>query len=441
MTMNSVELALLGLLVMVVLLVIRVPVAIAMLVAGLGGYAALSGVDPLLSYLKTAAFWRFASYDFTVIPMFLLMGEFASRSGLSRSLFEAANVFLGHRRGGVAMAAIGGCGAFGAICGSSLATAGTMARVALPELDRYRYSGSLATGALAAGGTLGILIPPSVALIIYAIAVQANIVQMFQAALIPGLVGALGYVLAITIWVRVSPESGPVGARADRRQRWHAILETWPTLLLFIVVVGGIYFGIFDPTEGAAVGAVGAGVLAFWKGGLRLDGFAACLLDTAKTTGMIFLIVLGADFLNIFMALTGIAEQLSEIAAASSLNPYLILILLLVVYLVLGCLMDSLAMIFLTIPIFWPIMAGLDFGMPEADLKMWFGIIVLIVVEAGLITPPVGLNVLIINHHAPNVSLRETFSGVMPFLASGVLRVALLLAIPSITLFLPHLLR
>jgi len=438
--MSSFELALLGLAAMVVLLIIRIPVAIAMLVAGMAGYIALNGLDPLLAYVKTAAYWRFASYDFSVIPMFLLMGEFASRSGLSRSLFEAANVFLGHRRGGVAMAAVGGCGAFGAICGSSLATAGTMARVALPELERYRYSGSLATGSLAAGGTLGILIPPSVALIVYAIAVQANIVQMFQAALLPGLLGALGYVATIMIWVRLFPAAGPVGGRANARQRLDALLDTWPTLLLFVVVIGGIYFGVFDPTEGAAFGAFGAGLLAFWKGGLDLNGFAACLKDTAKTSGMIFLIVLGADFLNIFMALTGVAEQLSDLAAQSTLNPYFILIALLVVYLVLGCLMDSLAMIFLTIPIFWPIMAGLDFGMPEADVKMWFGIIVLIVVEAGLITPPVGLNVLIIHHHAKKVTMRETFRGVMPFLASGIVRVALLIAIPPITLFLPAIL-
>jgi tripartite ATP-independent transporter DctM subunit len=439
--MGSFELALLGLAVMVALLVLRIPVAISMILVGMAGYIALSGLDPLLAYLKTAAYWRFASYDFSVIPMFLLMGEFASRSGLSRSLFSAANVFLGHRRGGVAMAAVGGCGAFGAICGSSLATAGTMARVALPELERYRYSGSLATGALAAGGTLGILIPPSVALIIYAIAVQANIVALFQAALIPGLIGLFGYLVAITIWVRVYPQDGPIGPRSSAVQRWRALLETWPTLLLFVVVIGGIYFGVFDPTEGAAVGAFGAGILAFWKGRLDRAGFLACLKDTAKTTGMIFLIVLGADFLNIFMALTGVADQLSLLAAGSALNPYIILIALLVVYLVLGCLMDSLAMILLTVPIFWPIMAGLDFGMPEADVKMWFGIIMLIVVEAGLITPPVGLNVLIINHHAPTISMRETFRGVLPFLATGVVRVALLVAVPWITLFLPHLLR
>jgi C4-dicarboxylate transporter, DctM subunit len=438
--LNSFELALAGLLLLSVLLIVRVPVAVAMMVAGMAGYIALNGLGPLLDYMKTAAYWRFASYDFSVIPMFLLMGEFASRSGLSRALFEAANVFVGHRRGGVAIAAVGGCGAFGAICGSSLATAGTMARVALPELERYRYSGRLATGALAAGGTLGILIPPSVALIIYAIAVQANIVKMFQAALIPGLLGLLGYVVAIIVWVRLRPDDGPVGARATARARVRALIETWPTLLLFVVVIGGIYFGVFDPTEGAAFGAFGAGVLAFWRGGLDTQGFVDCLKDTAKTTGMIFLIVLGADFLNIFMALTGVADQLSTLAEQSTLNPYVILALLLVVYLALGCLMDSLAMILLTIPIFWPIMAGLDFGMPEADLKMWFGIIVLIVVEAGLITPPVGLNVLIINHHAPTVPLRETFRGVMPFLASGGVRVLLLILVPPITLYVPHLL-
>lgn len=438
--MTGFQLALIGLAAMVVLLAIRIPVAIAMLVAGMAGYIALSGVDPLLAYLETAAYWRFASYDFSVIPMFLLMGEFASRSGLSRSLFAAANVFLGHRRGGVAMAAVGGCGAFGAICGSSLATAGTMARVALPELERYRYSGALATGALAAGGTLGVLIPPSVVLIVYAIAVQANIVQMFQAALIPGLIGLVSYMIAIMIWVRVDPSAGPVGARAQGHERVRALLETWPTLVLFVVVIGGIYFGVFDPTEGAAIGAFGAGILAFWKGHLDLEGLVACLKDTAKTSGMIFLIVLGADFLNIFMALTGVADQLSELAASSGLNPYVILVLLLIVYLALGCLMDSLAMIFLTVPIFWPIMAGLDFGMPEADLKMWFGIIILIVVEAGLITPPVGLNVLIINQRAKGVAMRETFRGVMPFLASSIVRVTLLILVPPITLVLPRLL-
>ena len=436
--MTGLEIAVIGLAALVILLVIRIPVGIAMMTVGIVGYASLSGIDPVINYMKTAAFWRFNSYDFSVIPMFLLMGEFASRSGLSKSLFEAANTFLGHRRGGVAMAAVGGCGAFGAICGSSLATAGTMARVALPELERYRYSGSLATGTLAAGGTLGILIPPSVALIIYAISVQANIVQVFQAALIPGIIGAVGYLITIAVWVRFSPESGPLGARSDASQRWNAILETWPTLLLFIVVIGGIYFGLFDPTEGAAVGAFGAALLAMWKVGFDVKILFDCIRNTAKMTGMIFLILLGADFLNIFMALTGVADFLSELAVGSDLSPYTILVLFLLIYLVLGCLMDSLAMIFLTIPIFWPIMAGLDFGMPENDLKLWFGILMLIVVEAGLITPPVGINVLIINHHAPNVPMRETFRGVMPFLASGMVRVALLILLPPITLFLPH---
>lgn len=435
--MNSFELALLGLLVMVVLLTVRVPVAIAMMAAGMGGYVALNGLEPLLKYLETAAYWRFASYDFSVIPMFLLMGEFASRSGLSRSLFAAANSFLGHRRGGVAMAAVGGCGAFGAICGSSLATAGTMARVAIPELERYRYSGSLATGALAAGGTLGILIPPSVALIIYAIAVQANIVQMFQAALIPGLIGLLSYMLAIMIWVRVRPQDGPIGARTSASVRVRALFDTWPTILLFVVVIGGIYFGVFDPTEGAAFGAFGAGVLAFWKGRLDRAGFFACLKDTAKTTGMIFLIVLGADFLNIFMALTGVAEQLSVMAAESGLNPYVILVLLLVVYLLLGCVMDGLPMILITVPVFYPIVIGLDFGMGIEALAMWFGILVLIAVEVGFITPPIGLNVYVINSMARDVPITESFKGIVPFFLSDLARIALIIAFPATCTFLP----
>jgi C4-dicarboxylate transporter, DctM subunit len=438
--MTSVSTPLFAFVILVALLIIRVPVGLAMLVVGIGGYISLSGVDPVLAYMKTAAFWEFNSYSFSVIPMFLLMGQFASRPGLSSKLFEAANTFLGHRRGGVAMAAVGGCGAFGAICGSSLATAGTMARVSLPELKRYNYSDALATGSLAAGGTLGILIPPSVALIVYAVAVEANIVTMFIAAFIPGLLALLGYLLTIWIYVRLKPEAGPVGAKSTRSQRRKAIIETWPTMLLFVLVIGGIYFGLFDPTEGAAVGAFGAGLLAWRQGGMDLDGFIGSLLGTAVTTAMIFTIVLGADFMNIFLAISGFPDYVGNLAAASDWNPYLIFSVMIVFYLILGCMLDSLAMIFLTVPIFWPVMAGMDFGMPVADVQIWFGIIVLVVVELGLITPPVGLNVLIIKGEAPGVSMREIFNGVMPFLLSGIVRVFLLVAFPWLTLALPHLL-
>ena len=432
--------ALTGLGVLLALLVVRVPLGPAMLLVGMGGYVALSGADPLLNYMKSGAYWRFASYDFSVIPMFLLMGQLAARSGLSTRLFDAASAFLGHRRGGVAMAAVGGCAAFGAICGSSLATAGTMARVALPELERYRYSGALATGSLAAGGTLGILIPPSVVLIVYAVAVQANIVTMFEAALIPGLIALAGYLLTIAIYVRVVPAAGPVGRRVAGRERWRALVNTWPTLALFLLVIGGIYVGWFNPTEAAAIGVFGAAVLAWLGGGLNREGLVAALLEVASATAMIFMILLGADFLNIFLALAGFPAWVAELAATSGLSPYLILSLMILFYFVLGCFMDSLAMIFLTVPVFWPIVAGLDFGMPPGDLQIWFGIIVLVVVELGLITPPVGINLLIINSAAPSVSLRETVAGTLPFLLSGILRVVLLVMFPSIILILPRLL-
>ncbi|MBT3932390.1 MAG: TRAP transporter large permease subunit, partial [Rhodospirillaceae bacterium] len=314
-----------------------------------------------------------------------------------QALFAAAYTWLGHYRGGVAMAAVGGCAGFGAISGSSLATAATMGQVALPELRRFNYSGALATGALAAGGTLGILIPPSVVLIIYAVMVEANVATLFQAALIPGILAALGYIAVIAIVVRVNPEAGPAGPTASRAEKWTALLEIWPVLLIFILVMGGIYFGIFTPTEGAGVGAFGTFLIAVIRGGMRFQGFVDALLGTAQTTAMIFLILL-------------------------------------------GFVMDSLSMIFLTVPIFWPIIAGLDFGMNVEETKLWFGIISLIVVEMGLITPPVGLNVFIINSMARDVPMIETFKGVIPFFMSDIVRVVVLVFLPGITLILPRLL-
>ncbi len=439
--MSSFSIALSGIAVLLLLLAVRVPVGVAMIAVGVGGYVSLAGFAPLLNFAKTSPYWAFANYDLSVVPMFLLMGQFASRAGLSRALFESANTFLGHRRGGVAMAAIGGCAGFGAICGSSLATAATMAQVALPELRRYNYSGALATGALAAGGTLGILIPPSVVLVIFSIAVEANIVTMFQAALVPGILAALGYLAAIWLYVRIRPLAGPVGPRATARERRHAVIQTWPVLFIFVLVIGGIYAGIFTPTEGAAVGALGTGLIAVWRGGLRLAGFVECLMGAAGTTAMIFLILLGADFFNAFLGLSRMPLELAEVIGTSNLAPMAILLGIILIYLLLGCVMDSLAMILLTVPVFWPIIAGLDFQMPEDDLKMWFGIIVLIVVEVGLITPPVGLNVFVINSMAPDIPLKQTFIGVLPFLLSDAIRVALLIFVPGLTLFLPHLLK
>jgi tripartite ATP-independent transporter DctM subunit len=422
------------------LIVLRTPVGVAMLLVGFVGYATLAGLWPLLAYLNSAAFWRFASYDLAVIPMFLLMGQLAARSGTSASLFEAAKAFLGHRRGGLAMATIGACAAFGAICGSSLATAGTMSRVALPELRSHRYSGALATGALAAGGTLGILIPPSVVLVVYAIAVEANIVTLFEAALIPGVIAAAGYVAVIALYVRFVPDAGPAGVRLPARERLQAVANASPNVALFAVVIGGIYLGFLDPTQAAATGMAGAAALAWRSGRIDRQALVECLLDVARTTGMIFMILLGADFLNSFFALAGFPAYMADVAARMSLEPYPVLVAMIVVYLLLGCIMDSLAMIMLTVPIFWPVVAGLDFGLAYPELQIWFGVIVLMTVEVGLITPPVGLNVLIVNANAPGVGLRESFAGVTPFLLSDLLRLAALVIFPSLTLFLPRLL-
>lgn len=432
--MNGTTTALTGFAILLGLMALRVPIAVAMLVTGLGGYAAMNGWLPLLAWLKTAPYYQFSSYSLSVIPLFVLMGEFASRAGLSRALFDAAAAFLGHRRGGLAMAAIGGCAGFGAICGSSLATAATMTRTALPELRRHGYGDALSTGALAAGGTLGILIPPSVVLVLYALMTQQNIGKMFIAAIIPGLLAALGYILAVAIVVRRHPQAGPAGPHSSWTQKWTAIRATWPIAGLFVLVITGIWRGWFTPTEGAAVGAMGAGILAATHGGLRLAGLAQCLTATARTTAMIFLILLGAESFNAFLALTQAPVMAAGAITSSGLPPLVVLLAILALYLALGCIMDSLSMLLLTVPIFYPIIAGLDFGMPRDETLIWFGILAVIVVEVGLITPPVGMNVFVINGIARDIPMSDSFRGVLPFLLTDLVRIAALIAFPALTL-------
>jgi C4-dicarboxylate transporter DctM subunit len=439
--MTGVEFGSLMFAAMVVLLAIRVPIGIAMLATGIAGYVTLTGWAPLLNYLKSVAFSRFSVYDLSVIPMFLMMGQFASRGGLSKSLFDAANALIGHWRGGVAMAAVGACAGFGAICGSSLATAATMGQVALPELRRLKYQPALATGTLAAGGTLGILIPPSIVLVVYAILAEQNIAKLFMAAFIPGIIAALGYMLAIAIYVRVKPGSGPAGEHHTWAQRRKALKEIWPVVTLFLVVIGGIYGGLFTPTEAAAIGTVGALFFAVWLGGMRWDGLVEALYGTAEATGMIFLILLGADVLNVFLALTQMPVELAQWVGSSGFSPLAVMFAIVAIYVVLGCLMDSLSMILLTMPIFLPIVMGLDYwGLNPTEKSIWFGILALMVVEIGLITPPVGMNVYIINSLARDVPMSETFKGVVPFLISDALRVTLLVFVPVLSLWLVRLL-
>jgi len=408
-----------------------VPIGAAMFLVGVAGYVTMTGWAPLLSYLKTSAYGRFAVYDLSVIPLFLLMGNFATHGGLSRGLFGAAASLIGHWRGGVAMAGIGACAGFGAICGSSLATAATMGQVALPELRRHHYSPRLATGALAAGGTLGILIPPSVVLVVYAILAQQNIGKLFAAAVIPGLLAAFGYMAAIAIYVRLHPGAGPAGPRQTWLERLRALRDVWPVATIFLVVIGGIYGGVFTPTEAASIGTIGAGLIAVLRG-MRRRQLVQCLLSTAESTAMLFFILLGADMLNVFLLATWVQGL--------GVDPLLVLFAILAAYVVLGCLMDSLSMILLTIPIFLPIILGLDFfGLDPTEKAIWFGVLALMVVEIGLITPPVGMNVYIINSMARDVPMAETFRGVLPFLAADSVRIVLLVFFPILSLALVRL--
>jgi tripartite ATP-independent transporter DctM subunit len=440
-----------GLGMLVLLIALRMPIAYSMILVGGIGVTILNGPAIFFSQLKTLAYGQFSIYDLSVVPMFVLMGNISTKAGLSRALFKAASVWLGWMRGGVAMAAIAACAGFGAVCGSSLATASTMGQVALPELARYKYSGSLATGTLAAGGVLGILIPPSVVLVIYSVIVEANIVTMFAAAMIPGIIAVIFFILTIAIYVRFRPESGPAGELAVRAEFISATINVIPVMLIFGLVIGGIYFGFFNPTPAAAIGVFLVWLYGTLRGFVKLQELKDALLETAKTTGMIYMILLGAEMLKIFMSRGGVPQAVAEWMGNSGLAPLTVLILLLVALIFLGMLMDSLSMILLAVPFFWPVLVTLNggdyvsaeaagFGMTSEDLKIWFGVLALIVVELGLITPPVGMNVFVISAMAKEVPMSETFKGVMPFFLAEMVRVAVLVAFPSITLWLPRML-
>ncbi|MBB4005018.1 MAG: TRAP transporter large permease [Aurantimonas endophytica] len=435
--MSNLEIALLSFPILLALIFARMPIGLAMLVCGfVGNWIVMGRLTPILAQLKSLPFTTFASYSLSIIPLFLLMGQFAAKGGMSQALFRAANAWMGHRRGGVAMAAIGACAGFGAICGSSIATAATMGKVALPELKRYGYEGGFATGALAAGGTLGILIPPSVVLVIYAILTEQNIAKLFLAAFVPGILAMIGYMIAIAIYVRVKPEAAGTAAKASMAERLRLTRDVWPVLLVFFLVVFGIYFGWFTPTEGAAVGAAGTGLIAFLNGGLSRADLAECFIDTAIATAMIFFIILGAGVYNSFLALSQLPQASAAWVIAQGYSPFVVLTVILLTYLAFGCVMDSLSMILLTVPIFFPIVMGLDFGLPPEEFAIWFGILVLIVVEVGLITPPVGLNLFVINSMAKDTPMGRTYRGALPFVATDIVRTVILVLFPAITLFL-----
>ncbi len=438
--MSGFSLAITGFGVMLALMALRLPIGLAMFVVGGAGYVQLNGLEPFLNYIRTTPYQIFANYTLSVIPLFVLMGAFAERSGLAGDLFKAASAFVGHRRGGLGMAMIGACTGFGAICGSSVATTATFARAALPQLRGYRYDPGFACGVTAVGGTLGILIPPSVILVVYAISTEQNIAKLFQAALIPGLMATAFYCLTIWIMSRLDGTLGPAHERTPWRERWPLLIGVIPALAVAVIVVGGIYGGVFTPTEGASVGAFIMLAIGLFRRTLGLEGIKQAIIQTAETSAMIFAILLGAEVFNAFLALTQVPTAAAEMIAASGWQPYTVLVGLLLFYIVLGGVMDELAMILLTLPVFFPIVTALDFGMPADDIAIWFGILVLIVVGIGMTCPPIGLNVFVVASLARDVPITRIYRGVLPFVLSDVIRLGIVVAFPALTLYLVKLL-
>jgi tripartite ATP-independent transporter DctM subunit len=427
---------------MLVLMALRWPIWAAMFVPGAVGYLWLSGLDPLLASLKGLTFARFSIYDLAVIPLFLLMGQLATQGGLSAGLFRAATAFIGHWRGGLAQASVLACAAFGSICGSSVATAATISQVALPEMRRYRYDGGFATATLAAGGTLGILIPPSVVLVLYAILTEQSIAKLFAAALVPGIIAAFLYCAAIAIFMRFRPALGPAELRVPMPMRLTTLAGVAPVLGIFLLVLGGIYGGVFTATEAASVGALATAVAGFAAGQLTVRRFGRALLATAQTTGAIFMIFIGADLLNSALALSQMPAQVAGLIMQVDLPPLVVVACVLLFYIVLGGVMDELSMLLLTLPVVFPAVMQLPlYGLGYEQKAVWFGILLLTVVNIGLIAPPIGLNVYVVGMQARDVPVARTYRFVSIFLAADALRLMLLVAAPILSLWLVQFVR
>ena len=424
---------------MMVLIALRVPLGAAMFIAGAVGYGWIVGYLPLTNYLKGLFWARFSVYDLSVIPLFLLMGQFASIAGFSRSLFRAANAWIGWVKGGVAQAAIVACACFGAISGSSVATAATMSQVVLPEMKRLKYSDRLATGTLAAGGTLGILVPPSFILIIYSFLAEQSIIKLFAAAVVPGLLAAVLYMASISIYIRLYPGHAPEKSErsvASRKEFIEATLEAWPIAAIFLVMFTGIYRGWFTATEGAAVGASSTLLLGIVRGKINVSNALKGFLPAAQASAMIYTMLLGAAMMNTALAVSQVPADISIWANSLNYHPLIIVSGFLILFVVLSCILDELAMMLLLLPVVLPTILGLDlFGMTVEHKAIWFGILMLVVVSVGLIAPPVGLAVYVVANIAKTVPIGEIYRGIIPFLLSDIVRIILLLFFPALTLF------
>jgi tripartite ATP-independent transporter DctM subunit len=412
---------------------LRVPLWIAMLFVGALGFAYKINTTAALSMIGQLAYETSMSYTLSVVPLFVLMGNLVTRARLSEELYDAAYAFTGHLRGGLAMSTILACAGFSAICGSSLATAATMGKVAYPPMKRFGYKDGLAAGSVAAGGTLGILIPPSVLLVIYGILTEQNIGQLFAAGILPGVVATLCYLGGVVYTIWRDPDAGPRGERQDWNQRLRALSHVWGVLLLFALVMGGLYSGVATPTECAGIGAGGAFLFALVRQGLSLRILVDVLVESGRTTAMIFAILIGAMIFANFINLTTMPAALRDFVANSGFSPIFVIVAILAVYVLLGCVLESLSMVLLTVPLFYPLVQHLGFDL------IWFGILVVCVTELSLITPPIGLNVFVLRAVLPNVPITTVFRGVMPFVGADVVRLAILVAFPSISLFLPRL--
>ncbi|MDH3740906.1 MAG: TRAP transporter large permease [Hyphomicrobiales bacterium] len=435
--------AILGFVLVLVLVFLRMPIAIAMALVGTIGYASETNFRAAISMAGRLVIDTSQDYGLSVVPLFILMGLFVNKGGLSRELYRASHAFLGHFRGGLAMATIVACGGFSAICGSSLATAATMSKVAMPQMRRFGYSDELSTASIAAGGTLGILIPPSVILVIYGLLTETSIGKLFIAGIVPGLLGILFYLLAVRVTVARKPDAGPAGERIAWPERLIALRDVWNVIILFVLVIGGLY-GLFNfqplnltfsPTEAAGMGAAGAFLIALFRGSLTVKSTFGVLVEAAQTTASLFAVLIGAWIFSNFVNLAGLPEALLTLVTQWSVAPMVVIFMILLVYVLLGCVFESLSMLLLTVPIFFPLVTSLGFD------AVWFGIVVVVVTEISLITPPVGLNVFVLKGVLGDVSTATIFRGTIPFWLADIVRLMILVLIPSLVLFLPNLMR
>ncbi|MFP8834178.1 TRAP transporter large permease [Hydrogenophaga sp. XSHU_21] len=421
----------LGFLAVFLLAALRIPLAVAMTMTGLAGLALLRGWQPALASTSQVIFETGFAYTLSVIPLFVLMGNFVARAGMARELFQAANAFVGHRRGGLAMSSIIASGGFGAICGSSIATAATMTRVAYPEMKAHGYKDALASGSIAAGGTLGILIPPSTIMVIYGIITETDIGKLFIAGILPGLVAVVCLCLAVVFITWRDPEAGPAAKRHTWAERMSAVRNVWGVAVLFALVIGGIYGGVFTATEGAGVGAAGAFFFALLRGSLTPRVLLEILQESARTTAMLFTILIGAMVFTSFVNFTSMPADLRDFILQFSPEPIMVVVMMMAIYVLLGLVMEELSMVLLTIPVFFPIITSLGYD------PVWFGILIVTVIEIGMISPPVGMNLFVVNALLPKVPLNAIFRGVWPFVIADVVRLGILVAFPVIALWLP----